>query len=250
MSAPAGDTLQLSSSVTTSAAQLDGAGAQITNTASGGSLEMVASGTGATSVENGGAVVTNSAVVDSVGGTLSFNESDLTGTPTASASPQNGGAGYLGNFTVDAVDTVNGQESVGWHFNFDSSSVAQTVTQSYNVTVADHQTNSANGASQTVSVTVGGPDQDTFIFKPGLGTDVIANAKGSDMVELDGFAAVSNINQLQTLLSEAQAGQSQSVFQSANGGHDTVINLGNHDSITLANVKIADLHASNFIIHG
>ena len=28
-----------------------------------------------------------------------------------------------------------------------------------------------------------------------------------------------------------------------------MINLGNNDSITLANVKIADLHASNFIIH-
>ena len=39
------------------------------------------------------------------------------------------------------------------------------------------------------------------------------------------------------------------MFQSANGGHDTLINLGNHDSITLTNVHIADLHASNFIIH-
>jgi FG-GAP-like repeat/Subtilase family len=251
VSAPVGDTLQLGNSVTASAAQLDNAGTQVTNTDSGGSLEMVASGTGATSVESGGSVVTNSAVVDSVSGTLSFSESDSTGTPSASVSPQNGGAGYLGNFTVDAVNTVNGQESVGWHFNFDSSSVAQTVTQSYDVTVADNQANGPNGAvSQAISVTVGGPDQDTFVFKPGFGTDVIANAKGSDVVELDGFASVSNINQLQTLLSEAQAGESQSVFQSANGGHDTVVNLGNHDSITLANVKIADLHASNFIIHG
>jgi len=34
-----------------------------------------------------------------------------------------------------------------------------------------------------------------------------------------------------------------------NGGHDTVINLGNHDSITLANIQLAALHTSNFIIH-
>jgi hypothetical protein len=34
-----------------------------------------------------------------------------------------------------------------------------------------------------------------------------------------------------------------------NGGHDTVINLGNHDTITLANVQIAELSAKNFIIH-
>jgi hypothetical protein len=28
-----------------------------------------------------------------------------------------------------------------------------------------------------------------------------------------------------------------------------VINLGNHDSITLENVALADLHASNFVVH-
>jgi hypothetical protein len=118
------------------------------------------------------------------------------------------------------------------------------------VTVADNQANGTNSTvSQTISVTVGGPGQDTFVFKPGFGTDVIANAKSSDTIELDGFASVANINLLQTLLNDAQAGESQSLFQAANGGRDTVIDLGNHDSITLANVKIADLHASNFIIH-
>jgi hypothetical protein len=49
-------------------------------------------------------------------------------------------------------------------------------------------------------------------------------------------------------LNEAQAGQSQSLFQSMNGGQDTLINLGNHDSLTLLNVHLADLHASNFIV--
>jgi hypothetical protein len=44
-------------------------------------------------------------------------------------------------------------------------------------------------------------------------------------------------------------GEPQSLFQAANNGHDTVINLGNHDSITLANVQLAELHASNFIVH-
>ena len=214
-------------------------------------MKLVASGTGATSVENGGAIAVNSPSADSVSGTLSFSETDSTGTPTASVSPQNGGAGYLGNFTVNAAKIrPTGRDGRLALLISDSSSVTQTVTQSYDVTVANHQANGPNGAiSQTVSVTVGGPSQDTFVFKPGFGTDVIANAKGSDIVELDGFASVANINQLQTLLSEAQAGQSQSLFQAANGGRNTVIDLGNHDSITLANVKIADLHASNFIIH-
>jgi hypothetical protein len=196
---------------------------------------------------NGGTIVIDPPAADSASGILSFNETDSTDKHTVSVSPQNGEAGYLGNFTADAVDTANGQGSVGWHFNFDSSSVAQTVTQSYDVIVADNQANTT--VSQTISVTVGGPGQDTFVFKPGFGTDVIANAKSSDTIELDGFASVANINHLQTLLNDAQTGESQSLFQAANGGRDTVIDLGNHDSITLANVKIADLHASNFIIH-
>ncbi len=199
---------------------------------------------------NGGTIATDPPDANSVSGALSFSETSPTDTYTVSASPEGGGAHYLGDFTVGAMIAANGQELVGWQFNFGSSSVAQTITQSYDVSVVDNQANGANSAiSQTVSVTVGGPGPDTFVFKPGLGTDVIANAKSSDTIELDGFASVANINQLQTLLSEAQAGQSQSVFQTANGGHDTVINLGNHDSIMLANINIADLHASNFIIH-
>jgi hypothetical protein len=77
---------------------------------------------------------------------------------------------------------------------------------------------------------------------------VFVNAASSDMIELGGFSSVTSSNQLASLLAEAQANQPQSLFQSANGGHDTVINLGNHDSMTLTNVHLTDLHASNFII--
>jgi hypothetical protein len=38
------------------------------------------------------------------------------------------------------------------------------------------------------------------------------------------------------------------VFSLTNDGHDTTIDLGNHDSITLSNVQLASLHANNFII--
>ena len=48
----------------------------------------------------------------------------------------------------------------------------------------------------------------------------------------------------------AQAGGgSQSLFQATSGGHDAVIDLGNHDSLALIKLDIAALHASNFIIH-
>jgi serralysin len=89
---------------------------------------------------------------------------------------------------------------------------------------------------------------DTFVFRPGFGADVIANAGNAETIELDGFSSVTNNAQLAALLIEAQTGQSQALFQSTNGGHDTVIDLGNHDSITLTNVHIGELHAGNFII--
>ena len=63
-----------------------------------------------------------------------------------------------------------------------------------------------------------------------------------------GFASITSTNQLAELLHEAQTGQAQSVFASTNDGHDTTINLGNHDSVTLTNVQLASLHASNFMV--
>jgi hypothetical protein len=99
------------------------------------------------------------------------------------------------------------------------------------------------------SVTIGGPGNDTFIFHSGFGADVIDNFGSQDMIELDGFTSIADGNQLARLLNDAQTGQPQSLFQSVNDGHDTVINLGNHDVLILANVNIADLDASHFIIH-
>jgi hypothetical protein len=107
--------------------------------------------------------------------------------------------------------------------------------------------NSTNSAA-ILSASVVTPDNDTFIFKPGMGADVISNATSAIKIELDGFSSVADSSQLQALLNDAQTGHSQFLFQMANG-HDTVINLGNHDSITLTNVPITDLHANNFIIH-
>jgi len=101
-------------------------------------------------------------------------------------------------------------------------------------------------ASQGTTVTV--VNNDKFVFSPGIGADVVANAGSASTIELDGFSLVTSNAQLAALLPDAQAGQPQALFQSTNGGHDTLINLGNHDSITLTNVHIADPHASHFII--
>ena len=187
---------------------------------------------------------------DTADGTLSFNDADSTDTHNVSVTPQNGGTGYLGSFVTDIVNAANGQDAVGWHFNFASSPVTQTVTQSYDVSVADHHADGTTSTtSQSVTVAIAGPGNDAFVFHPGVGAETIVNAASSDTFELNGFSSVTSNNQLAALLHDAQTGQAQSLFQSVNGGQDTLINLGNHDSVTLMGVHLADLHANDFIIH-
>ena len=217
-------------------------------------IELAGNYTGSTfsvsSDGSGGTIVIDPAAKqDLASGTLSFGDPGPTATESVTVSPLNGGAGYVGNFTVDAVTTANGQDSAGWHFNFDSNPVAATVTQSYDVTVADHHTDGTNSTvTQSVTVTIAGPGNDAFVFHPGVGADTIVNAISTDTIELDGFSSVTSNKQLASLLADAQAGVPQSLFHTAHGGHDTLINLANHDVITLTNVHLADIHAGNFIV--
>jgi hypothetical protein len=198
---------------------------------------------------HGGTIVIDPVVSDLASGKLSFAEAQSSDSYSVEVSPENENSAYLGNFTVDAPNVSNGQVSAGWHFNLDEPTINQEVTQSYQVSLVDEQHQGISQAvSQTVSVTIGGPGNDSFIFHPGVGTDIVANAKSTVTIELDGFSSIANSHELATLLQEAQTGISQSVFSSTNDGHDTTINLGNHDSITLAHIQLADLHANNFII--
>ena len=91
----------------------------------------------------------------------------------------------------------------------------------------------SGAASQAVSVT-----NDTFVFHPG-GADLIVNTRSAHTIEPDGFSAVTSIAQLEAFLKDAQTGHSQALLQSMNDGHDTVINLGNHDGMTPMNVHLA-----------
>jgi serralysin len=147
-----------------------------------------------------------------------------------------------GNDTTNTIGTVSGSSTAleslepSFHQDLNGDGV---------IGIPAAQT--ASGPASTALVTVA--NNDTFVFHPGVGADVVANAGSAATIELDGFSSVTSNVQLAALLHEAQAGQSQVLFQSTNDGHDTVINVGNHDSITLMNVHLADLHASNFIIY-
>jgi hypothetical protein len=110
------------------------------------------------------------------------------------------------------------------------------------------KSNLAAATPQPVSVTIGGPGNDSLIFHAGAGTVAGVNTHGGDISELEGSSPLAN-SKLAELLQDALSGHTHSAFQWANSGHDTIVGLGNHDSMTLTDVRIADLHASNFIIH-
>ena len=182
-------------------------------------------------------------------GQFVFKDFNATDDASVSVSPQDGGADYVGSFIVNALSTGDRRESVDWHFDPGPGAV-QHVMQSYNISIAGPGSDGGESpATRSLSVTIGAPGSDAFLFKPGFGTDIIANLKGSDTIELDGFSSVSDSSGLRTLLTEAQSGQAQPLFHMADGGHDTIINLGNHDSVILQNVSLASLHMSNFIVH-
>jgi VCBS repeat-containing protein len=209
------------------------------STAPASTESVVASGT-----------ATDSPAQDLAQGMVSFSATDSASTHTVSVLPVNQDTAYAGNFGVDALKMANTQATVGWHFNLDANPVAQPITQSYQVTMTEaHADGTSTAASQMVSVTIGGPDNNSFVFHPGMGADVVVNSHSTDTIELNGFASIPNSNTLAALLQEAQSGQAQSTFVAVNGGHDTLIVLDSHDSLTLTNVRIADLHASGFIVH-
>jgi hypothetical protein len=107
--------------------------------------------------------------------------------------------------------------------------------------IPSNASNSAGpAAALSGSVTIG-PGNDSFIFKPGFDSHLMADAASSHGAEWDRFS------QLHTLLNEAQNGP-QSLLQTAEDGHDTGIYPGHHDSVTLANGHLGDLYANSFII--
>jgi VCBS repeat-containing protein len=170
-------------------------------------------------------------------GAIQFTDPDSTDIHTATA--QTAGSGYLGTFSLDAVNEVT--DSVAWHFalnsndvnSFFSSSAAQVRQQFYDVTINDGHQNS--NATERVGLSVGSTSSDTFAFAPGAGQELVFNfaTSGSlDRIDLQSFSDV-NLN-----------------LQSINNNHDTLIDLGHGDSVTLIGVQAAQLVVDQHVIHG
>jgi hypothetical protein len=174
----------------------------------------------------------NPSGTDAANGTITFTDTDFSDTQTASFTPE--GSGYAGAFSLEPVAFGDGSASVGWEFSLNNDQftlgTAETVTQSYGVSVTDPQ-NPATAMQQAVSVSIGGPGNDNFVFAPGVGADTIMNFNPQhDTIELDGFNNIQSVQQLASLITNDAHG-------------DAVIDLGHNDSITLPGMSPAELHA-------
>jgi hypothetical protein len=199
-----------------------------------GMLDFASDGKGGTIITDWSA---SSAVT--VDGSISLSDS---GTVDTSVTPD--GSNYIGSFSLDEPSEHNGTTTVGYAFELgnaaDNLAHGETLTQSYNVSVADAQ-NPALSESQTVSVSIGGPGGDNFVFTPGIGADTIVNFNPQqDSIELDHFTNAQTIQELQSL-----------VTTDAHG--DAAIALGHNDSITLEGVSTQQLQqvvqAGHVLLH-
>ncbi|WP_043612143.1 VCBS domain-containing protein, partial [Ensifer sp. ZNC0028] len=116
-----------------------------------------------TSVAQGGAVTEiadgatgENTATHTLGGAVTFADVDTLDTHNASFTAQ--GNGYLGTFSLGSLNQSN--DSVGWSFNvadsvLDSLNAGETLTQKYDVTIADGH---GGTAIQTVTITITGTD--------------------------------------------------------------------------------------------
>ena len=175
---------------------------------------------------NGGTLITDPPAASSanVEGAILLPSAGPAATYSETVSPE--GSGCIGSFSLDPVIESNGSASAGWNFNFDNDQFnlapGQTETQSYRVTVADSQ-DPAIDMNQTVSISIGGPGNDHFVFQPGIGRDTIVNFNPqADTIEINHFANIQNVQQLASLITDTHG--------------DAVIELGHGDSITIPGV--------------
>ena len=151
---------------------------------------------------------------------------------TASVTPE--GSDYLGTFSLASTTENAGIAAVDWQFSLANDHInlapGQAVTQSYEVGITDAQ-NSAATLYQIISVSIGGPGNDNFVFTPGIGADTIVNFNpAQDTIELDNFANIQNLQQLAPMIT-------------SDGHGDAVIELGHNDSITIPGMSASYLQS-------
>jgi hypothetical protein len=190
---------------------------------------------------HGGSLVTDLSADSSAVSDVVTASPDIGSGDSFSESVTPGGANCVGSVSV-AQDSDGRSFDFGFALGKDQIGLApgQTLDQSYDVSINDAQNPGAD-VSQKVSVSIGGPGSDNFVFTTGMGADSIVNFDPQqDTIELDHFASAQTVQQLQSLVTSDVHG-------------DAVINLGHSDSITLSGVTTSELQqviqAGHVLLH-
>ncbi|MBD9492250.1 VCBS domain-containing protein, partial [Ensifer sp. ENS11] len=143
---------------------------------------VITSGTqSATVTERADGAAGENAVVHVQGGAVTFADVDTLDTHSTSFWPQ--GGGYLGTFSLDAVNQAT--DTVGWNFKvadgvLDSLQAGQTLTQKYTVLVNDGH---GGVATQTVTIVITGTNDAPVItsaVQSGSVTEIADGAAGEN----------------------------------------------------------------------
>ena len=165
---------------------------------------------------------------------ISF-DSNVTLAYDANASTDTGGTLTIfeSGHTVDSVTFANGEYSLASFAILSDGSGGTLITDPPVSTMP---------TAQTISVSIGGPGGDNFVFSANehFGADTIANFHPeSDTIELDGYNAID--------VAHLTAAITSNGIDASHG--DAVINLGHGDSITVANMTESYLQQHLNLIH-
>ena len=188
----------------------------------GGTLQILDPVTG-----SGSAIIAGGTMIFDAPSNMNVTFNNGTGTPTYGElvlGDASGFSGQISGFAGTAPDVAHSDAIDLVGINYNSSAFSETYNSSNGLLTVTDGTHAAsftfdnfdgtlsfasdgNGGtlitdppapnSSNTSVSIGGPGNDTFVFKPGIGADTIVNFNPqADTIELDHFANVHNVQQL------------------------------------------------------
>uniref|UniRef100_UPI003F9E7153 beta strand repeat-containing protein n=1 Tax=Mycobacterium sp. TaxID=1785 RepID=UPI003F9E7153 len=222
----------------------------------GGTLQILDPVTG-----SGSAIIAGGTVIFDAPSNMHVTFNNGTGTPTYGElvlGDASGFSGQISGFAGTAPDVAHSDAIDLVGINYNSSAFSETYNSSNGLLTVTDGTHAAsftfdnfngtlsfasdgNGGtlitdppapnSSNMSVSIGGPGNDTFVFKPDIGADTIVNFNPqADTIELDHFANVHNVQQLAAAIT-------------ADAHGDAMIALGHGDSIDIPGVTPSYLQA-------
>ena len=222
----------------------------------GGTLQILDPVTG-----SGSAIIAGGTLIFDARSNMNVTFNNGTGTPTYGElvlGDASGFSGQISGFAGTAPDVAHSDAIDLVGINYNSSAFSETYNSSNGLLTVTDGTHAAsftfdnfngtlsfasdgNGGtlitdppapnSSKTSVSIGGPGNDTFVFKPDIGADTIVNFNPqADTIELDHFANVHNVQQLAAAIT-------------ADAHGDAMIALGHGDSIDIPGVTPSYLQA-------